>query len=157
MRAILFLSCLFPMYLFSQISNETICTQLLERYLAQKGTAYAKIRMEAVLPKLWQIDSLSTKQLEIAKPVIQYQKIENKRYVRKVELFFTQEMAGEIESKKEIFQDTLTKRQLKKLFRTTKAEFQGENPFLFAKFVAPSLVLVGSVAAIVTLFYVRSP
>ncbi len=141
----------------SQISNVLVFDSMVVGYCQGKADKLSKLTgfltsgVEAELKgKLKGVDSV-----RVEEPRVKFKKIGKEEIERKIEVDFLVNMeTGDMDALK--YCDTLDRKTLRKVRATKYPELKGEHPGVMHRFVWPTVGLVGGVATIVSLFYIRS-
>lgn len=147
---------LFMSMAFSQPDNLQLCQQLMEKFAQKEGKQYAKIKGNLPKKNPFQTDDCAAYMLEVFSPEIDYQRINKNIFVRKVEIRFIKSFKDSLISKTEMISDSLSAKQIRNIRAKSPNPYKGENPLILARYVMPSVGILGSAALIVALFYLRS-
>ncbi len=139
-------------------TNQEIYTQFIQQLVAQEGSHFLSYNGYAknIDSLYFKTDSLAENRLIPQKWEINYHLLTDKRYLRQLAFQMRIEKKDTFTLFETTYQDTLTKAEVKHLLHKEKPDFQGKNPFLQDLYIKPSIMIVSSVALILTLFYVRS-
>ena len=142
--------------LLSQPNNLQVSQTLMEKFAQKEGKNYYKIKGNIAKISPFEKDSSSKYMLEVFVPRIEYQVISKEKFIRKVEIRFIKSLEDSLISSTESVSDTLSSKQLRHIRAKSPNPYKGENPLAMARYVMPSASILGSVAVIVVLFYLRS-
>ncbi len=142
---------------FAQISNEAAYQQLLSGFLQKQ--AQPILSLEAEWPSDWRpevrLDSSASLKVTVGELDISYAKISPQKYKRELALSVSMQDSS-FRSEILIYTDSLSKAQLRQLRAKSKAVFKGDAPGTLANVVRPITFVTGSLAALFSLFYIRS-
>jgi hypothetical protein len=143
--------------LFSQMDNELAYQSLLRDFI-QKNPAPV-LTWEGEWPDSWrptfQQDSLATQKITTGELIISYHRLKKATFRREIELPLSIQdsvFRSEILS----FSDTLSLDQIREIRKKSPSAFKGDAPGRLATIVRPIIFVTASVAAVVSLFYIRS-
>lgn len=146
----------FPFLLSAQKTNEVILKELLENWCKENKACIPTIVGDEGIA-LAPCQGIPTIQkLTILPPTITYKKLAKSQFQRILQV--SMDVLAIDSSMKAItlsYQDTLSTKELRTVFRKSKDTFKGENPLVFQRFVKPTMMIIGSIAIIVSLFYLR--
>ena len=140
-----------------QITNELAFDSIVVGYCVENGNDIRKVTgflteglNSGLEGKLKGKDTL-----EINPPTVSFEKLDSKKILRKLEVEMTvDQKSGQM--KMLSYQDTLSRKDLRKVRSTKHPALKGEHPGLFKRYILPAAALAGGVASIASLFYIRS-
>jgi hypothetical protein len=140
----------------AQPNNLQLSQTLMEKFAKKEGKNYYKIKGDLKESSTFKKDSSSKYMLEIFPPNIEYQKVSKNTFLRKIEIRFIKSLGDSLISKTESISDTLSIKQIQQIRAKSPNPYKGGNPLPMARYLMPSASILGSVAVIVLLFYLRS-
>ena len=146
----------FPHLVSAQPSNDTILKQQLKPYFDATGYQYQTISGFDIQPYFSQIrvDSASTFSIKIT-PRVLYAKVDKQKYLRELRIALNHTDSS---GRAEVFtyRDTLEASTLRKVNRESSKELRSTDPTPLGKYIKPTLLIVGSIGSIFSLFFIRS-
>jgi len=141
----------------SQISNELAFDSIVVGYLKSNSNKIGQLSGFLTSGIREESKGLFTgnDSIVINPPTVSYYRLDDGKFARDVEVEITLDaLKGEIQNL--IYEDTLKRADLRKVRKTKHASLKGEHPGTFRKYILPAVSLSAGVAAIASLFYIRS-
>ena len=150
---------LFPStYLFAQISNEAAYRQLLSQFFEKEVGPINSFEGTFVgdwVPKVIFDPSKSSTKVIMGELEINYERIEAQQFKREV-IIPMNIQDSTFRSEMLTYTDSLSIEQIREIRKASTAPFKGDAPGRLATLVRPITFVIGSIAGLISLFYIRS-
>ena len=147
----------FPTLLWGQINNQTAFRQLIEAFFQQNTQPIQQLSGE--WPDNWrpqlQLDSSASRKITVGAYEIYYKRLSKSSFERNL-IVPIQIQDSAFQSRMLTYTDSLSREQIRKIRRESPPALKGDAPGTWANTVRPLALTVGSIAAVVSLFYLRS-
>lgn len=158
-RYCLFFFLLYPVScIFSQISNETAYQQLLTNFFEKELgpiNSFEGTFAGDWVPKIIFDNNKSSTKVIMGELEITYKRIEGQQFKREV-IIPINIQDSTFRSEMLTYSDSLSIDQIRQIRKASKAPFKGDAPGRMATLVRPVTFVLGSIAALISLFYLRS-
>jgi hypothetical protein len=147
-----------PTYLFSQISNEAAYRQLLSQFFEKDlGTinSFEGTFVGDWVPKIVFDPSKSSTKVIMGELEIVYERIEDQQFKREV-IIPMNIQDSTFRSEMLTYTDSLSITQIREIRKGSASPFKGDAPGRMATLVRPVTFVIGSIAGLISLFYIRS-
>lgn len=146
----------FPFFLSAQKTNELILKELLENWSKENKACMLTILGKEGITLMPCQGTASTQKIGILPPYIAYKKLAKSQFQRTLQVSMDiVSIDSSVKATTLSYQDTLSTQALRSVYRKSAKPFKGENPLFFQRFIKPSAIIIGSIAMIVSLFYLR--
>jgi len=138
----------------SQISNDLVYNQLLEEYLSSKSSWKSVLGFRTpYVDSLLRVDTTQSITLNLADPEINYRRVQGGRYLRSLSV-----LVSSSDGEDQLLQrsDTLSSKEINESRRSVHPNLRGEHPSTLRRCLMPAGTILGGIAGIISLFYIRS-
>lgn len=147
----------FPCVAAAQLNNAEAISATFLKWTMEKKMCFEKVEgLKQLAHNQICIDEDCKNKLSILPANVSYKRVAAQRFVRSIAVPIEFTISDSMKTENLYFTDTLSSKDLKIARKSSPKDLQGENPFFVARYVQPAAIIVGSMAVIVALFYIRS-